>query len=158
MTLYVDPLRTYSSGRWCHLMADTVSGLVQAAEDLGLDPERALQADHIDLRPSMREKAIRLLGAQQVSSRTLVRLRRWHRERAVNGYGRCAWSGKDARRYRIRAEDLDPENRRDLALCPNHEYGWRVPVTGAGRFSVHRQASIPPPYWLVTSYDRRSRP
>lgn len=90
MTVYVDGLFTmkarnshaYFVGKkndhqWCHMMADSFDELHAFAARLGL--KRAwFQGDHYDLTPGRRLKAVEL-GAQQVTGRELVELRRRHR-------------------------------------------------------------------------------
>lgn len=60
--------------RWCHLMADSLEELHEFARKIGLK-RRWFQGDHYDLTPCRRIVAVRL-GAQEVSSRKLVEIRR----------------------------------------------------------------------------------
>lgn len=83
MTCYVDELRTWRSGDWCHLMADTDAELHRMAYACGIH-YASFQGDHYDLRPSKRRIAM-AYGAVEVSSRFLVRLRRQRRSQSDNG-------------------------------------------------------------------------
>lgn len=87
MTVYVDDLfvavavkadaRAVSErnrNRWCHLMADSLEELHAFAQLLGLK-RNWFQGDHYDLTPSRRRLAV-AKGAQQVSARFLVQVRR----------------------------------------------------------------------------------
>lgn len=60
MSVYVDEIRTYRTGRWCHMTADTEPELHVMAARIGL--KRAWFQDtsipHYDLRPSKRELAV----------------------------------------------------------------------------------------------------
>jgi hypothetical protein len=73
MAIYVDTLLSYKSGRWCHMMADSLDELHEFAEQLGLKrawfqkPPKA-SAPHYDLRASKRELAVEL-GAIEITSR-----------------------------------------------------------------------------------------
>lgn len=84
MTLYVDHARTpYGRMRMSHLMADTPEELERARVALGL-PRSAkhnagLPGEHLDVAEAKRSQAIRQLGAREVSSRCLVRLRQERR-------------------------------------------------------------------------------
>jgi hypothetical protein len=77
--LYVDPLRCVNGVWWCHLFADDDFELEVAASMLGLRAQWK-HDDHYDLTPRKREKAI-AMGAREVTSRTLVEVRRGHRGR-----------------------------------------------------------------------------
>jgi hypothetical protein len=91
LTVYVDQLRVAigrdtrtrlvgarHGHRWCHMLADTLAELLAFAKRLGLRPEW-LDRDHFDLLPFRRERAL-TLGAVEVSTRELVRVRRRIRE------------------------------------------------------------------------------
>jgi hypothetical protein len=83
MAIYVDRIRTYPSGLWCHMATDgPLEELHRFAEDMGL-PRTGLQrhrlVPHYDLRPSGRERAV-ALGAIEVPSKEL--LRRTRRDRS----------------------------------------------------------------------------
>ena len=73
--VYVDAPR-HRLGRMimCHMMADTEEELHAMAARIGV-ARRHFQGDHYDICKTMRGRAI-ALGAQAVSSRDLVRLRR----------------------------------------------------------------------------------
>lgn len=78
MAAYVDPLFDWSSGRWSHLMADSVDELHTFAASIGL--KRSWFQDkpghpHYDLRPSKRALAVRL-GAVEVSHQELAAIAR----------------------------------------------------------------------------------
>lgn len=90
--IYVDALRAVVSRgararragaphghRWCHMLADSNEELLAFASRLGLKAEW-FQGDHFDLLPARREHALRL-GAVEVTSRELVRIRRRNRTR-----------------------------------------------------------------------------
>ena len=74
--VYVDSLRQYPSGHWCHMTADHIEELHQFAAKLGI-PRRGFQNKgykwHYDLDPLRRSRAIQR-GAQQITSRDMVRL------------------------------------------------------------------------------------
>ncbi len=82
MTIYVDTIRHYPSGLWCHMAADgSIEELQRLAEKIGLSRSRLQHhrlVPHYDLRPVVRERAV-ALGAVEVSSKEL--LRRTRRDR-----------------------------------------------------------------------------
>jgi hypothetical protein len=75
-TIYVDSIRRYPSGPWCHMATDgPLEELYSFAERMGLSRSRLQHhrlVPHYDLRPSGRERAI-ALGAVEVSSKELLR-------------------------------------------------------------------------------------
>ncbi len=76
MTIYVDAIRQYPSGLWCHMATDgPIEELHRFAERMGLSRSRLQHhrlVPHYDLRPLGRERAI-ALGAIEVSSKELLR-------------------------------------------------------------------------------------
>ena len=86
MTVFVDSLRVarasgpaFLVGKrnghlWCHMMADSIEELHAFADRLGLK-RRCCHVDHYDLTPGRRKTAVEL-GAKEVNSRELIRLRR----------------------------------------------------------------------------------
>ncbi len=83
MTIYVDTIRRYPSGLWCHMATDgSIAELQHFAEKIGLC-RSFLKVDllvlHYDLRPLGREQAI-ALGAIEVSSKELLRRTRQDRD------------------------------------------------------------------------------
>lgn len=76
MTIYVDTIRHYPSGLWCHMATDgSIEELQRFAETMGLSKARIQHhrlVPHYDLRPLERERAI-TLGAIEVSSKELLR-------------------------------------------------------------------------------------
>lgn len=86
MTVYIDPIRTWPSGKWCHMTADSLDELHTMAAKIGL--KRAWFQDHsiphYDLRPSKRNQAC-LYGAVAISSEEMVkRAREVQRESSVS--------------------------------------------------------------------------
>lgn len=96
MPCYVDELKqTVATGgqarrvgarnghRWCHLVADTFTELQVMADLLGLKLEWLQKGgdgfQHYDLTPGRRSLAVDL-GAQEVTSREIVKIRWKHRE------------------------------------------------------------------------------
>lgn len=77
MTCYVDELRQYGNGKWCHLMSDTetIDELDEMALKIGLKLNWVQQANtgrtHYDLRESQRTLAIKC-GARAVTSTQLA--------------------------------------------------------------------------------------
>ena len=77
MPVYVDEIRTYSSGAWCHLMADSDEELYAFAAKLGLSRgwthlhRGRVEVLHYDLRPSKRAAAVRL-GAIEVKAKDFL--------------------------------------------------------------------------------------
>ncbi len=84
MTIYVDTIRRYPSGLWCHMATDgPIEELHRFAERMGLSQswlQHHRLVPHYDLRPAGRERAI-ALGAIAVSSKEL--LRRTRRDRSL---------------------------------------------------------------------------
>ena len=82
MTIYVDTIRHYSSGLWCHMATDgSIEELQRFAERMGFSRSRLQHhrlVPHYDLRPPVRERAV-ALGAIEVPSKEL--LRRTRRDR-----------------------------------------------------------------------------
>lgn len=80
MTVYVDSMFTpYRGMRMCHMMADTTHELLAMVDRIGVD-RRWIQhpgtpREHFDIAASKRTLAI-AAGAQVVTSRDLVRMRR----------------------------------------------------------------------------------
>jgi hypothetical protein len=74
MTVYIDPPIWPGHGRlWSHLVSDvSYAELHEFAAAIGL-PSRAFERDHYDVIEE-RYAAVVLAGAQQVSSREIVRL------------------------------------------------------------------------------------
>ena len=76
ITIYVDTIRHYPSGPWCHMATDgPLEELWRFAEKMELSRVRFQHhrlVPHYDLRPSGRERAI-ALGAVEVSSKELLR-------------------------------------------------------------------------------------
>lgn len=71
MTVYVDEIRRYPSGPWCHMWCDgNLDELHQMAHDIKLKREWFQDKDkrfpHYDLRPQRRDAALEK-GAQQMS-------------------------------------------------------------------------------------------
>lgn len=83
MTIYVDTIRRYPSGLWCHMATDgPIEELKRFAEMLEISRSRLQHhrlVPHYDLRPLVRERAI-ALGAIEVPSKEL--LRRTRRDRS----------------------------------------------------------------------------
>lgn len=79
MSVYVDDMMMEWRGRrWCHMMADTDDELHTFASKLCL--RRAwFQGDHYDVTDTVRARAL-ILGAQPVTPRFMVELRRTHRK------------------------------------------------------------------------------
>jgi hypothetical protein len=72
VVLVDDAVWPFRGKLWAHLVSDhSYDELHAFAARLGI-PRRAFQGDHYDVPESVREQAL-LLGAQPVSSRTLVR-------------------------------------------------------------------------------------
>ena len=82
MTIYVDTIRHYPSGLWCHMATDgPIEELHRFAERIGLCRSRLQHhrlVPHYDLRPVVREGAV-ALGAVEVSSKELLRRTRQDR-------------------------------------------------------------------------------
>lgn len=78
MTVYVDDARA-PLGRMlmCHMLADTEQELHAMADTIGV-ARRWYQGDHYDISLGRRARAVRL-GAAEVTTRDLVRLRRARR-------------------------------------------------------------------------------
>ena len=83
MTIYVDTIRHYPSGLWCHMATDgSIEELQRFAEKIGLCRswlQHHRLVPHYDLRPLGREWAI-ALGAIEVSSKELLRRTRQDRD------------------------------------------------------------------------------
>ena len=83
MTIYVDTIRHYPSGLWCHMATDgTIEELQHFAERIGLCRSRLQHhriVPHSDLRPVGRERAV-ALGAVEVPSKELLRHTRQDRD------------------------------------------------------------------------------
>lgn len=81
MAVYVDEIRDYESGRWCHMMADSTEELHQFAAGMGLrrswaDHHRGVvDIVHYDLRPNMRALAIQL-GAIEITAKAFIARKR----------------------------------------------------------------------------------
>lgn len=82
MAVYVDQLRAYPTGYWCHMIADSDEELHRMAGRIGLK-RGWFQGDHYDLRRRPRERAL-ALGALEATSRQLVHLRRRRRAEAAH--------------------------------------------------------------------------
>ncbi len=91
MTIYVDTIRHYPSGPWCHMATDgPLEELQGFAERMGLSRSRLQHhrlVPHYDLRPSGRERAI-ALGASEVSSKELLRRTRRNQGSLVSSSSR----------------------------------------------------------------------
>jgi len=72
--VYVDQVRRYDSGEWCHMSADTDAELEAFARSIGLN-RRSKQRGHYDLRPSKRRAAVEA-GAVEITAREMVAVRR----------------------------------------------------------------------------------
>lgn len=77
MTVYVDELKKYPSGYWCHMACDSddQTELHELAQKIGLKPEWFQEHTvhpHYDLRGAMRRRAI-TAGAVAVSSFEFVK-------------------------------------------------------------------------------------
>jgi Protein of unknown function (DUF4031) len=74
--ILVDPIRSYPSGYWCHMVTDSSPEELHGfARRLGLRKERFQEhgrLPHYDLRPEVRERALGM-GAEAVSSKELFR-------------------------------------------------------------------------------------
>lgn len=76
VTILVDVLRDHGrdgrlAGEWCHMASDAGFDELHAfARRLGLPPF-AFERDHYDLRPALRERAVRL-GAEEVGRREFL--------------------------------------------------------------------------------------
>jgi hypothetical protein len=76
MAVLVDPLREYPDAglpwtHWCHMVSDADFDELHAfAARLGI-PRRRFQADHYDLHPALRARAV-ALGATEVRTGELV--------------------------------------------------------------------------------------
>lgn len=83
MTIYVDTIRHYPSGLWCHMATDgPIEELQRFAERIGFSRSRLQHhrlVPHYDLRPVGRERAV-ALGALEVSSKKLLRRTRQDRD------------------------------------------------------------------------------
>lgn len=77
MTVYVDEIRRYPSGQWCHMMSDEgMEELHTFAANIGL--RRSWFQDHpshphYDLRPSKRRLALQN-GATEIEGKELARM------------------------------------------------------------------------------------
>jgi hypothetical protein len=75
MAVYVDKLTDWGwrHGLSCHLIADSVSELVEFAVSIGLRPEwlQARSSPHFDLTAEARREAVRM-GAIELNRRELV--------------------------------------------------------------------------------------
>lgn len=72
--VYVDTLRTYKSGKWCHMIADSDDELHAFANKIGLKREWwQPKNSHYDLRPGVRDIAVKF-GAKELSIKDLARL------------------------------------------------------------------------------------
>ena len=72
--IYVDPLKKYKSGYWCHMVSDAgLAELHDFAHRLGLHRRyfHNTKHPHYDLRPAYRQKAV-AAGAQEVSSKEMI--------------------------------------------------------------------------------------
>ena len=82
MTIYVDTIRHYPSGLWCHMATGgSIEELQRIAERIGLSRSRLQHhrlVPHYDLGSIGREQAI-ALGAVEVSSKELLRRTRQDR-------------------------------------------------------------------------------
>lgn len=81
MTVYVDNMRTpYGRMKMCHMVADSVSELLEMADRIGVDRKwfQAGSHPHFDICVSKRKEAIRH-GAQPVGRREIVAVIRRHR-------------------------------------------------------------------------------
>lgn len=82
MTIYVDTIRHYPSGLWCHMATDgSIEELQHFAQRIGLSRSRLQHhrlVPHYDLRPIGRERAV-ALGAIEVPSKELLRRSRQDR-------------------------------------------------------------------------------
>ena len=74
MSVYVDDLRDWPNGKWCHMTADSVDELHAMADKIGLKRFwfQGRNIPHYDLRPSKRQAAL-LAGAVEVSSKEMVK-------------------------------------------------------------------------------------
>jgi hypothetical protein len=81
MSVYVDEIRTYPSGEWCHLFADSDAELHEFARRIGL---RRSWVDyhsgmvdilHYDLRPHTRALAVQY-GAVEVRAKDYIARKR----------------------------------------------------------------------------------
>jgi hypothetical protein len=83
MTVYVDDLRTWNGRRWCNLVATNESELdMFAMLKLGLRPRWRQSTGgylHYDLRPALREVALRR-GAKYIPTEELLKRVRGRRE------------------------------------------------------------------------------
>ena len=74
--ILVDSIRSYPSGRWCHMVTDSsLEELHDFARRLGLRRETFQEhgrLPHYDLRPETRERAL-AMGAEAVGSKELFR-------------------------------------------------------------------------------------
>ena len=90
MAIYVDTIRRYPSGLWCHMATDgSIEELHRLAEKIGLSRSRLQHhrlVPHYDLRPSVRERAT-TLGAIEVSSKELLRRTRQDRSSLASASG-----------------------------------------------------------------------
>ena len=82
MTIYVDTIRHYPSGPWCHMATDgPIEELQHFAQRIGLSRSRLQHhrlVPHYDLGPIGRERAV-ALGAIEVPSKELLRRSRQDR-------------------------------------------------------------------------------
>lgn len=86
MAVYVDRLRDYGwrHGPSCHLIADSVSELMEFAAQMGLRPEwfQPKSSPHFDLTEEGREIAIRL-GAVELNQRQMAQKLRIIRQERI---------------------------------------------------------------------------
>jgi len=76
MTIYVDPLKNWPNGEWCHMITDgPIEELHEFAKHIELKrawfQNKNKRFPHYDLRAGKRDRAIRR-GAQKVSSKRLI--------------------------------------------------------------------------------------
>jgi hypothetical protein len=73
--VYVDELRSYPNGQWCHMWAESLEELHSMADRIGLQRswfQNRERFPHYDLRPNVREAALRH-GAVFKSLKTWLR-------------------------------------------------------------------------------------
>ena len=92
MTVYVDDIRTYDSGPWCHMWCDgDINELHRMATRIGLKRDWFQQKDarfpHYDLRPTKRDAALRA-GAEHMP------LREWIRKGMGGGASKATVNGR----------------------------------------------------------------
>ncbi len=109
MTIYIDDIQNYPSGRWCHMATDgDIEELHAFAARLGLKRmwfQQHRLVPHYDLRPSKAALA-KELGAQQVSSKTLLALCRLTspvktQEKAQEKPEKASGTNRDSKKERI---------------------------------------------------------